>query len=168
MTVPDDACALIVQAAGCAAAWILEDEEGAYASSRAGRIAKPRRRHSVHEIYISLGDTYFRRAYHMSYPLFQRLHKLLATRINCARLKLRHHIPKGGRRGGKFKPPPIQNGQISTSVCLACALQYFAGGSPYDLVEVYGILHTDVMDSVWHVVEAVNNIQSLQLNIHLS
>ncbi len=68
MTIPDDACALTVQAAGCAAAWVLEDEEEAYASSRAGRIAKPRRQRSVHEIYISLGDTYFRHAYCMSYP----------------------------------------------------------------------------------------------------
>jgi hypothetical protein len=93
----------------------------------------------------------------MSYPSFQRLHKLLATRINCSCLKLHRHIPKGGWRGGKFKPSPIPNGQITTSVHLASALQYFAGGSPYDLVGVYGISHTDVMDSVWHIVEAVNN-----------
>jgi hypothetical protein len=53
MTIPDDACAFIVQAAGCAAAWILEDEEAeANALSRAGRIARPRKRHSVHEVYM--------------------------------------------------------------------------------------------------------------------
>ena len=45
----DDACALIVQVAGCATAWILEDEEAeANALSRAGRIARPRQRHLVH------------------------------------------------------------------------------------------------------------------------
>jgi hypothetical protein len=60
MTIPDNACALIVQAAGCVAAWTLEDEkEDADASSRAGRIARPRKRHSVHEVYMFLGETYF-------------------------------------------------------------------------------------------------------------
>ena len=164
MTIPDDACALIVQAAGCAAVWTLEDEkEDADASSRAGRIARQRKRQSVHSVYMSLGDTYFRRAYRMSYDSFRRLHKLLATGINSARLKMRRYIPKGGRKGGKFKPPPIRNGRISTSVRLACALRYFAGGSPYDLVGVYGISHTDVMDSVWHVVDAVNNCSKLAI-----
>ena len=157
MTIPDDACALIVQEAGCAAEWILEDEEAeADASSRAGRIARPRQRRLVHEVYMSLGDFYFRRAYRMSYESFRRLHRSLATGIHRARLKLRHYSVKGGRKGGAFKPPPIRNGPISTSIRLACALRYFAGGSPYDLVGVYGISHTDVMDSVWHVMDAVN------------
>ena len=59
--------------------WTLEDEkEDADASSRAGRIARQRKRQSVHSVYMSLGDTYFRRAYRMSYDSFRRLHKLLA------------------------------------------------------------------------------------------
>jgi hypothetical protein len=76
---------------------------------------------------------------------------------------MRRYIPKGGRKGGKFKPPPIQNGRISTIVRLAYALHYFAGGSPFDLVGVYGISHTDVMDSVWNVVDAVNNCSKLAI-----
>ena len=143
---------------GCAAAWILEDEEAeANALSCAGRITRPRQRRLVHEVYMSLGDFYFRRAYRMSYESFQNLHTLLATGINRACLKLRRYIVKGGRKGGKFKLPPIRNGPISTSVHLACALRSFAGGSPYDLVGFYGISYTDVMDSVWQVVDAVNN-----------
>ena len=64
MTIPDNACALIVQAAGRVAASTLEDEkEDADASSHAGRIARPQKRHSVHEVYMSLGETYFWRAY---------------------------------------------------------------------------------------------------------
>jgi hypothetical protein len=165
----DDACALIVHAAGCATAWILEDEEAeANALSRAGRIARPWQRHLVHEVYMSLGDFYFRRAYRMSYKSFQHLHKLLATGINCARLKLRQYIVKEGRKGGKFKLPPIRNGPILTSVRLACALRYFAGGSPYDLVGVYGILHTDVMDSVWQVMDAVNKYSKFAIAYPLS
>jgi hypothetical protein len=158
MTIPNDACAFIVQAAR------LEDEEAeANALSRAGRISRPRKRRSVQEVYMSIGDLYFRRAYRMSYESFRRLHKLLATGINRARLKLRRYILKGGRKGGKFKLPPIRNGRISTSVCLACALRYFGGGSPYDLVGVYGISHTDVMDSVWHIMDAVNNYSKFSI-----
>jgi hypothetical protein len=39
---------------------------------------------------------------------------------------------------------------------LGCALQYFAGGSPYDLVVKFGISHTEVLDSVWFVIKAIN------------
>ena len=88
--------------------------------------------------------------------------------INRARLRLRRYIVKGGRKGGNFKLEPIQNGPISTSVHLACALRYFAGGSPYDLVGVYGILHTDVMDSMWQVVDAVNNYSKFAIAYPLS
>jgi hypothetical protein len=92
----------------------------------------------------------------MPYESFWKLHKMLASGINPARLKMRRYVTKGGQKGGKFKLPPIQNGRVLTSVCLACALQYFVGDSPYNLVGVYGISHTDVMDSMWHVVEAAN------------
>eukprot|EP00956_Cyclotella_meneghiniana_P010394 scaffold14401_cov58-Cyclotella_meneghiniana.AAC.17 len=36
-------------------------------------------------------------------------------------------------------PPPIPNGEIDSEVCLACALRYFAGGSPYDIMAKYGV-----------------------------
>jgi hypothetical protein len=59
MTISDVASGLILQAAGFAAAQILEEEEAKNASSLAGRTAMPRLRQSVHDIYISLGDLYF-------------------------------------------------------------------------------------------------------------
>jgi hypothetical protein len=55
-----------------------------------------------------------------------------------------------------YKPPPISNGTISTNVRLACALWYFSGGSPYDIMCKYGISHAVVMESVWFVVDTVN------------
>ncbi|KAL3792025.1 hypothetical protein ACHAW5_007061 [Stephanodiscus triporus] len=61
----------------------------------------------------------------MSYESFWRLHLKLATRINSARLAARRYVLKGGRKGGRFKSPPIRNGRISTSVRLACALRKF-------------------------------------------
>ncbi len=64
---------------------------------------------------------------------------------------------KGGREGGSYLPPPVQNGNDHVLVRLACALRYFAGGSPYDLMGKYGISHTVVMESVWYVIQAVNS-----------
>ncbi len=46
---------------------------------------------------------------------------------------------------------------------LACALRYFAGGLLYDIMAKYGISHTDVMDSVWYVVHAVNTTSELNI-----
>ena len=99
----------------------------------------------------------------MSYESFWNLHTKLATGINRARLVMLRYVPKGGQQGGKFKLPPIQNGRVTTSVCHACALRYFGGGSVYDLMGTYGISHTDIMDSVWHFVEAVNNYPQFQI-----
>jgi hypothetical protein len=53
-------------------------------------------------------------------------------------------------------PPPPPNGTISTSVCLACALRYYAGGSAYDIISSYNISHTELLESVWYVVDAIN------------
>ena len=113
-----------------------------------------------------LGENYFRRAYRMPYESFWELHSILANRITAARLKARRYLPKGGRvgrKGGRYKLPPIRNGRISTSVRLACALWYFAGGSPYDIMATFGISHTDVMDSVWYVVHAVNTTSEFKI-----
>ncbi len=51
---------------------------------------------------------------------------------------------------------PVRNGPVSTSVRLACALCYFAGGSPYDIMAKYGLSHASMYESIWTVVEAVN------------
>lgn len=63
--------------------------------------------------------------------------------------------------------PPICNGCISTSVRLACALRYFAGVSPYDIMAKYGISHTDVMEIVWYVVHSVNTTSELNIEYPL-
>ena len=58
----------------------------------------------------------------------------------------------------KWQPSslPIPNGNIDTSIRVACTLRYFNGGSPYDIMTKYGVSHTELMDNVWYVVEAVN------------
>jgi len=159
----EDGCSFIVQAAACAASYLLQQRGKPQKRSHTGRVAIRRAQRSVPEIYSTLGADYFRRVYCMSYESFWQLHLKLATGINSARLTARRYVVKGGQKGGRFKLPPIQNGRISTSVRLACALRVFAGGSVYDLMSNYGISHTDVMDSVWHVVHAVNDLPEFRI-----
>jgi hypothetical protein len=52
----------------------------------------------------------------------------------------------------------VRNGPITTSVILVCAIRFFAGGSPYDIVGKYGVSHTEMMESVWYIVKAVNTV----------
>ena len=56
----------------------------------------------------------------------------------------------------------IPNGEMSTEICLATALRYFAGGSYLDISISHGISKTDVYRSVWTVVPATNISTSLQ------
>ena len=60
-------------------------------------------------------------------------------------------------------PPQARNGPVSTSVRLACALRYFAGGSPYDIMGKYGISHASLYESIWTVVKAVNSCDEFSI-----
>ena len=95
----------------------------------------------------------------MHYESFWCLHKKLDELIESARLKSQGYNKKGGRAGGNYSLPPVPNGPITTSVRLACAIRFFAGGSPYDIMGKYMVSHTEMMESVWYVVEAVNSVQ---------
>ena len=74
-------------------------------------------------------------------------------------IKARHYEPKakGGRKVGRYKLLPIQKGRLSMSMPSVCNAE-FCKGSVNDLMGNYGILHTDVMNSVWHVVHSVNTL----------
>ena len=45
---------------------------------------------------------------------------------------------------------------ISTKCRLSMALRYFAGGCPYDIMQVHGVSHVSIFVSVWGVVDAIN------------
>ena len=70
----------------------------------------------------------------------------------------------GNRRINQPEPPPTPNGKISSDVWLACALRYFSGGSPYDIMVKYGVSHTEMLNSVWYVVEVVNQKKEWYIN----
>ena len=149
-------CKLVIAAAGIIGA---RRRQSGFTHSRRGRTALFRVRRSVEDIYRGMGDKYFRRAYRMHYESFWILHGKLDSAIELFRLESRGYEKKGGRDGGNYSLPPVRNGRITTSVRLACAIRFFAGGSPYDIMGKYGISHSEVMESVWYVVDAVNSCE---------
>ena len=52
--------------------------------------------------------------------------------------------------------PPCSQWSHLASSCLACSIRYFAGGSPYDIMLAFGISYREVLNSVWTIVEAIN------------
>jgi hypothetical protein len=147
----------------------------------ATRIQRTRR--SVEEVYKTLGPLQFRRYYRMTYESFMTLHDKLKDGILDAVHKMWYNrstirsstgppAAAGGRgRGnfhlkkqcGNYQSPPITNGVVSSTVRLACAIRYFAGGSPGDLMGMYCVSYSFVMDAVWQVVTAVNNLHEFYI-----
>ncbi len=80
----------------------------------------------------------------------------LLTRISYKR--------KGGRDGGNYSLPPIPNGVISPSMRLGAAIRYFSGGSPYDIMCVFGVSYSEVLSSVWIVVDAINQCPQFEIS----
>ena len=139
--------------------------------NRAGKPTTKRIRRTVESVYRDLGSYFFRRAHRMSYSCFWKLHELLKDGIAGAlrnksqkqRVKRMAFLKRGPGRKVTNPHPLPQNGLIHTSVRLAVALRYFAGGAFYDLAPLYGVGMTDVKLSVWYVVWAVNALKSLEI-----
>ena len=62
--------------------------------------------------------------------------------------------PKKHRNGAK-------NGIISLSIRLSATIRYLAGGSVYDISLVHGISVSQVYDSIWIVIDAINSCSDL-------
>jgi hypothetical protein len=105
---------------------------------------------SIHQVYKQLVDCFFRRAYRLTYATFEVLESLLRRLI----LKLSRKFVSSSSNRSRTQNGP--NGIISPSVRLACAIRYFAGGSPYNLITKFGIGYSDFFRNVWIVVEAIN------------
>ena len=105
-------------------------------------LQKKRCRKSFDEIQAQFSDLMFRRVYRMHKSSFNRLYTILQPQLDC--------IFGGGARGCNSAY------HISTKCRLSMALRYFAGGSPYDIMQVHGVCHVSVLESVWGVVDAIN------------
>lgn len=136
------------------------------ARKRRGPITK-RTRKSVQSVHRELGSRLFRRAYRMSYPCFTRLAGKLSSLIvqNVRRIQKNYDKDSsnsdddsdGHDEAFSSNVRHIHNGPISPSVRLACAIRFFAGGSLYDLITVYGVSLTAIETSIKAVVQAVND-----------
>jgi len=84
---------------------------------------------------------------------FAKLHHILQPELE------KTFFPKGyGTRD-----PKKSKYCIDTETRLAVGLRFFAGGSPFDIQLVNGIGETSVYDSVWGVVDAINNTEALAI-----
>jgi len=112
---------------------------------------RTRTRRFVNSIFYELGPYYVRRAYRMDAASFWELHRILKP---CLESKKK---PTHKRKGAK-------NGLISTEIRLSSAIRYFAGGRPDDISLVHGISHSEVFNSVWKVLDAVNKCPELDIS----
>ena len=114
-----------------------------------------RKRRSLVSIRNEYGNL-FERAYRMDYPAFLELHELLKDGIE-------EYVRKEGtsRNSSANEPFYRKNGKITTQICLACALRYFAGRSYLDIIMSHSVGKTDFYRSIWAVVHATNQCSSL-------
>ena len=116
-------------------------------ANRCNRVPLSRKRRDVMSIFTELGPTYTQRAYRMSAEAFFKPHDILFPQLVRPR---------------KTRGTP--NGKINSTINLAVALRFFAGGSPYDLAIVHGISHSSVYESVWTVVDTINQCSALSFS----
>ena len=83
----------------------------------------------------------FERAYRMDYPSFLELHELIKDGIE-------EYVRKEVTSTNSSANQPFyrKNGKITTQICLACALRYFAGGSYLDIIMSHPVGKMDLID----------------------
>lgn len=119
--------------------------------TRLGCPTRRRRRTTLSAIYRQLGPTYFRRAYRMNYNCFKELLVLISPYLD--------HVINQDRDRVKRAP----NGVISKACRLAAAIRFFAGGDPYDIMQIFQISHSEVFRSVDAIISAVNLSRELAI-----
>ena len=92
----------------------------------------------------------------MDYQLFLELHELLKDGIE-------EYVRKEGITSNSSANQPFyrKNGKITTQICLACALRYFAGESYLDIIMSHAVGKTDFYRSIWAVVHGTNECSFL-------
>jgi hypothetical protein len=69
----------------------------------------------------------------------------------------------------KRKRGKTPNGEISVATRFAMALRYFCGGDPKDIGHTHGVSNTtEVMKSIWNVVNTINAISSMDIKFPAS
>ena len=111
---------------------------------RARRVRKP-----INDLHREYGETYFKRAFRMTHPVFEKLFKMLEPSLVAV-------MNKTG--------PQAVNGSIPLESRLGAALRYFAGGAAYDIAVIFGISPSSVYESVNFVIEAINRTPEFNID----
>ena len=125
-----------------------------------------RDRVTIEQSYQRLGPLGFRRLYRMHYESFCKLHLLLddgIERVLERRRSLNLPTSSDPRNRANMVEPPIPNGPIPTSLRLGIAIRFFKGCPSYDIHEIFGVSHAAVIDSIWTVVQAINQHPAFRL-----
>ena len=128
---------------------IRDETTGSKSGSRTVR----RKRMEVDEIMRRLGP-YVRKAYRMNPEDFDQMHATLEPALV--------EYFSTNRRGRKRRG--TTNGHISTRLRLSAAIRYFAGGKTYDIMVSHGLGRSSIYDSIWGVVDVVNESPNLAFN----
>ena len=142
---------------------------------RLGSRMRPRVRRSVESVYEEIGQVLFRRAYRMTYGTFQELHRVLEPQIRKVHKEYQKEAAVNRKRKQVKRPAHhrmhhktwkryVPNGKITSTVRLAIALRFFAGGDLYDVAPLFGVGRSDAFRSVWIVVEAIHRTHALDLS----
>ena len=99
----------------------------------------------------------------MDYLSFQVLHDLLKDGI-VESIQRNGNSPNNSGKNTFF----IHNGNISTEICLACALHYFASRSYLDITMSHAKGVTDFYRSIWAVVDATIQCPLLKLKFPIT
>ena len=121
--------------------------------TRAGTKTVPRKRADLDGIMRGLGG-YVRKAYRMHLDDFKDLHRQLEPALT--------KYFSTNRRGKKRRGAP--NGHISTQLRLSAAIRFFAGGKLYDIMSSHGMGRSSIYESIWGVVDVVNEHPDLAFN----
>ena len=119
-----------------------------YGKRRQPANLRPRSRRSVSSIYEELGEDNFRQAYRMDYETFRKLERIITKQ-----LRIDFH------RG---RP----NGPVTPEMMLSCAIQYFAGGSVWDIMLTHGVSRTQLYRCIWIVVDLINTLSDFTTLIY--
>ena len=139
----------------------VEEDDDSDDDPRLGTKARVRKRQYVTKIFNEHGPIYTRRAYRMDASAFWKLEALLRPRM----IKRKSRVVSLKHDGSyKRRNDGARNGRISTAIRLSAALRYFSGGRPDDISISHGISHSEVFNSVWIVVDAVNTTKELSFH----
>ena len=120
-----------------------------------------RTRRSIWSIMEELGVYGTRRAYRMKRDSFFALFRVLVPHMKGSKGSRKKSGTGPTRRERKYDG--ATNGIIPKTSRLSMALRWFAGGSVWDIALVHGVSVSEVYESVWIIVDAVNACSSLRL-----